>query len=163
MDATPCPKCRSRTTHVSLSKSPYMGVAADMIFHCRTCGTRIYGPEKVQALVAAHRAAVQAEKEREERLLAEERRWAAEREARRAAEEAERLAAEKAARDAARREARRKAEEVKILAAAKCAWPPCPNDHTMSSRYCSRQCSNRNAHAREKAKKEAAKPPTPPS
>ena len=157
MDGTPCPKCSSRTTHVSISRSPYMGAGADMIFHCRTCGTRIYGPEKVQALVAAHQAAVQAAQEREEKRKEEERRWLElQAEAERIQKEAAAKAA-KAAADAARREARRKAAEAEIMSKAKCAWPPCQNDHTMTSRYCSRTCSNKNAHAREKAKKEASK------
>ena len=157
MTSPPCPKCKSRSTHIALSRSPYIGTEPDMIFHCVTCGTRVYGPDKVRALVAHHEAIVQAEREREERLLAEERRWRAEQEAKQAAEEAARLNAQKAVRDAARKEARRKATEEEILRKAKCAWPPCPNDHTMTSRYCSRTCSNKNAHAREKAKNDAAK------
>lgn len=111
----------------------------DLIFSCRTCGLRAYGPEKVNALVAQHAAAVQAARDREELLLQEER-------AHRAKLEAEAAA-----------EARRKDGEAKILAAAKCAWPPCPNDHTMTSKYCSRVCKDRNAHANEKARKKAAK------
>lgn len=139
MDTTPCPKCKSRSTHVARTRSPYMGVAEDLIFSCRTCGLRVYGPEKVNALVAQHAAVVQAAREREERLLAEERAHLA------------RLEAAEAA------EARRKEGEAKILAAAKCAWPPCQNDHTMTSKYCSRLCKDRNAHANEKARKRAAK------
>ena len=61
-------------------------------------------------------------------------------------------------------EAQRAAEAAKAAAAAaaaeaKCAWPPCPNDHTPTSKYCSRTCNDRNAHARAKARKL----PPPPS
>jgi hypothetical protein len=160
MTSPPCPKCKSHSTHISRTRSPYIGHEADLIFHCVTCGTRVYGPDKVKALVAQYEAVVQAAREREEQLLAEERRWKAEQEEKRAAEAAERLALKKAAMEASRKEARRKAVEEEILRNAKCAWPPCENDHTMTSRYCSRTCSNKNAHAREKAKKEAAKAAT---
>ena len=146
MVSIPCPKCKSRTTHIARSRSPYIGNEPDMIFHCMTCGTRIYGPEKVNALVAAHQATVQAEQEREKQRVEEERR--------RIAEE---LAEQKRAETARRQAARRAAVEAEILKNAKCAWPPCPNDHTMTSKYCSRTCNNKNAHAKEKAKKEAAK------
>ena len=125
-----------------------MGVSEDLIFHCRTCGLRVYGPEKVNALVAQHSAAVQAAREREERLLAEEREHQAQQ---------ERLRLERLALEAERLELGRKREEQKIMAAAKCAWPPCLNDHTMTSKYCSRVCKDRNAHANEKARKKAQK------
>ena len=125
-----------------------MGVAEDLIFHCRTCGLRVYGPEKVNALVAQHKAVVQAVRDREERLLAEEKQHRAEQ---------ERLRLEKLAQEAERLELGRKREEDKIMAAAKCAWPPCKNDHTMTSKYCSRLCKDRNAHANEKARKKAAR------
>ena len=148
MDTTPCPKCKSRATHVSRTRGPYMGIAEDLIFSCRTCGMRVYGPEKVNALVAQHQASVQAVREREERLLAEEKENIA-------AQQRRRL--EELAREAERLELGRKREEAKIFAAAKCAWPPCPNDHTMTSKYCSRVCKDRNAHANEKARKMAQK------
>jgi hypothetical protein len=109
---------------------------------------RVYGPEKVNALVAQHQASVQAVREREERLLAEEKENIA-------AQQRRRL--EELAREAERLELGRKREEAKIFAAAKCAWPPCPNDHTMTSKYCSRVCKDRNAHANEKARKMAQK------
>lgn len=159
MDGTPCPKCSSRTTHVSISRSQYMGSGPDMIFHCRTCGTRIYGPEKVQALVAAHKAAVQAVFDREEKRKEEERRWleaAAEAERKEKDEEAR---AAKAAAEAARKAARKKALEAEILRNAKCAWPPCPNDHTMTSRYCSKTCRDRASKARQKEAVAARPPP----
>jgi hypothetical protein len=113
-----------------------MGAAGpDQIFSCRTCGNRVYGPERVGALVAQYEAAVQAslvaEKERQ-RLLAIE-------------AEAERL------------ELGRKREVARILSSAKCAWPPCPNDHTMTSKYCSRTCTVKNAHARDKARRQSLK------
>lgn len=148
MDTTPCPKCKSRATHIARLRSPYINMPEDLIFSCRTCGLRAYGPDKVNALVAQHAAAVQAAHEREERFLAEER-------AQLAAQERRRL--EELAREADRLELGRKREEAKIFAAAKCAWPPCPNDHTMTSKYCSRLCKDRNAHANEKARKRAAK------
>ena len=125
-----------------------MGIAEDLIFSCRTCGMRVYGPEKVNALVAQHQAAVQAVREREERLLAEEKENIAAQ---------ERLRLERLALEAERLELGRKREEQKIMAAAKCAWPPCLNDHTMTSKYCSRVCKDRNAHANEKARKKAQK------
>jgi len=149
METTPCPKCGSRSTHVSTSRSPYMGGEPDMIFHCRTCGTRIYGPEKVKGLVAAHAAAVQAAAEREQKRLEEERRWLREK-------EEQELAEKKAKAEAKKKAARAAAVQAEILAAAKCAWPSCPNDHTMTSKYCSRVCSNKNAHARAKSKKAVA-------
>lgn len=152
MEAIPCPKCKSCTTHISLSRSPFMGAAADQIFHCRTCGTRVYGPEKVQALVSAHQQAVQARREREERLLEEERKYLLDQERKRL---------EELQREADRLELGRKRGEEQILAAAKCAWPPCPNDHTMTSKYCSRLCKDRNAHAREKQRKREARAATP--
>lgn len=162
MDGTPCPKCNSRTTHVSVSRSPYMGAGADMIFHCRTCGTRVYGPEKVQALVAAHATAVQAAREREEKRKEEERRWLdLQLEAERKKQEAEELARKKAW-EAARREARRKAAEAEILAAARCAWPACTKDHTMTSRYCSKTCRDRASKERQKKARAALPPPAPP-
>jgi len=157
MTSPPCPKCKSRSTHIALSRGPYIGNEPDMIFHCVTCGTRVYGPIKVKALVAEFEAAVQAATAIEERRKEEELRWLdaqAEAERKRKDEEA-RIEAERTS--ALKKAARRAALEREILRNAKCAWPPCPNDHTMSSRYCSRTCSNKNAHAREKAKKEATK------
>jgi len=50
-------------------------------------------------------------------------------------------------------EAAAKAAAAALEAQKKCAWAPCPNDHTPTSKYCSRTCSDRNAHAREKARK----------
>jgi hypothetical protein len=128
-----------------------------MIFHCVTCGTRVYGPIKVKALVAEFEAAVQAATAIEERRKEEELRWLdaqAEAERKRKDEEA-RIEAERTS--ALKKAARRAALEREILRNAKCAWPPCPNDHTTTSLYCSRTCSNKNAHAREKAKQLAAK------
>lgn len=164
MDGTPCPKCSSLTTHVSISRSPYMGAGPDMIFHCRTCGTRVYGPEKVKALVAAHQTAVQAARDREEKRREEERRWL------QAAADAERkikeeeVRAAKAASEAARRVERKKALEREILAKAKCAWPPCTKDHTMTSRYCSKSCRDKVSKAKKKAEpRPEPVPPAPPA
>jgi hypothetical protein len=59
----------------------------------------------------------------------------------------------KAAADRALQAAR---EEEARKAQLKCAWPECPNDHTASSKYCSRTCSDKNAHSRAKARKLSA-------
>jgi hypothetical protein len=69
MDAIPCPKCKSRSTHIAKVKPLYLNMLEDKIFSCRTCGLRIYGPERVDPLVAAHAARVQAEIEAEARAL----------------------------------------------------------------------------------------------
>jgi len=159
MDGTPCPKCSSLTTHVSISRSQYMGSGPDMIFHCRTCGTRVYGPEKVQALVAAHQTAVQASRDREEKRREEELRWLqAAADAERKVKDEEARAA-KAAAEAARRVERKKVLEKEILAKAKCAWPPCTKDHTMTSRYCSKSCRDKASKAKKKAQPPAEAPP----
>lgn len=153
----PCPKCRSRSTHVSYPRHPWMSGKNDEVLICVTCGNRIYGPERVQPLREAEEARLAAIARRE----AEDREAlgrAIEAEKRQRAEEAAAAEAEaKRAADERRAAARRAAMETEIYARAKCQWPPCPNDHTTTSRYCSRTCSNKNAHAREKAKKEAAK------
>jgi len=160
MDTIPCPKCSSRSTQISTSRSPFMGVGADKIFHCRTCGTRIYGPEKVNALVAAHESIVQAARMREEKSQAEEKRWIAMQVAAERVRQEEEGRAAKAAADAERRRERRRVETERILAAAKCGWPPCKNDHTMTSRYCSKLCRDRVSKAKQKSAS-PAKPVSP--
>ncbi len=146
MSAIPCPKCNSRSTHIAKIRGQYIGQIEDIILSCQTCGKRIYGRDQVDALVAQRDLAVQAlaeaRREIEERILAEE---------------LAHQAKLKAEAEAAAVKVRREKGEVKILAAAKCAWPPCPNDHTMTSKYCSRLCKDRNAHAREKERKLAAR------
>jgi len=125
MDAIPCPKCKSLATHIAKLRSPYINMAHDEVFSCRTCGTRVYGPDKVGELVSRHQAAVQAGREREEadalrlRLLEEE---------------------------------ARRLELIKEEPPPppKCAWPPCPNPVRVNSKYCGRTCSDRNAHSRAK-------------
>lgn len=153
----PCPKCRGRSTHVSYPRHPWMSGKNDEVLVCITCGTRVYGPERVGPLREAE----------EQRLAAIARREAADRETlQRAIEEEARQRRERAEAEAAaakKAEAERKhaawlaAMEAEIYARAKCQWPPCPNDHTTTSKYCSRTCSNKNAHAKEKAKREALK------
>lgn len=132
MPSPPCPKCKGQSTHIARARAQYVGQVEDLVFSCITCGKRVYGVEQVKALVAEHeervQAALAAAREVEERLLAEE---------------------------------RRRAAEASIFAAAKCAWPPCPNDHTMSSKYCSRTCNDRNAHHRAKQRKALKKAGTP--
>ena len=151
MTTIPCPKCKSRSTHISVSRHAWLP-EPDEILVCTTCGMRVYGRDRVGAL----RQQVEAAARREEEIRA------AERAALLAAAQRERAEREDEQKRAAaiRRAARIEAE---ILRNAKCAWPPCENDHTMTSRYCSRTCSNKNAHAREKAKKEAAKTAGQPS
>ena len=161
MDGTPCPKCNSRTTHVSVSRSSYMGAEADMIFHCRTCGTRIYGPEKVKALIASYEAIVQAAKRREEKSREEDKRWIAMHAAAEQVRQEEEAKAAKAAADAARRKERRLIETERIMVAAKCAWPPCEKDHTTTSRYCSKLCRDRVSKAKQKANPPAKLVPLP--
>jgi hypothetical protein len=128
----------------------------DEVLSCSICGTRVYGPERVGALLAAEEARLQAiEDERNAESLAAKK--AEEAEQRRRKKELERVAAEEAKQEAARNKAAYLAAiEAYIYARAKCRWAPCPNDHTTTSLYCSRTCSNKNAHAREKAKKKKA-------
>ena len=157
----PCPKCSSRATHISYPRHPWMSGQNDEVLICVTCGTRVYGPERVGPLRDAELARQRREEERlavdrEMLRLAIEAEQKAAEAARKAEEEAQIKRQEEQAQQ--KKAARRAALEAEILRNAKCAWPPCENDHTMTSRYCSRTCSNKNAHAREKAKKEAAKP-----
>lgn len=153
----PCPKCGNRSTHLSYPRHPWMSGRNDEVLSCSICGTRVYGPERVGALLAAEEARLQAiEDERNAVSLAAKK--AEEAEQRRQKKELERAAAEAAKQEAARKKAAYLAAmEADIYARAKCRWPPCPNDHTTTSLYCSRACSNKNAHAREKAKQQAAK------
>lgn len=153
----PCPKCKSRSTHVALGRHLWLP-EPDEILVCATCGTRVYGRERVEPLRQAVMAALLAEEERkQEERRAFERALEAERRERAAGEKA---AAEAAAAEAARKKrlARAAALEAEILQNAKCAWLSCENDHTMTSKYCSRTCSDRNAHARAKERRLAAKP-----
>jgi hypothetical protein len=103
--------------------------------------------EEKRALEAREEAKCAAEAEREakkrEQIL-------------RLAEEELRLKREEA-RLSARESAILPVEEVDPAARLKCQWPPCANTPTPSSKYCSRTCNNKNAHAREKARKEAGK------
>lgn len=153
----PCPKCGNRSTHLSYPRHPWMSGKNDEVLSCSICGTRVYGPERVGALLAAEEARLKAiEDERNAVSLAAKK--AEEAEQRRQKKELERAAAEAAKQEAARKKAAYLAAmEADIYARAKCRWPPCPNDHTTTSLYCSRTCSNKNAHAREKAKQQAAK------
>ena len=153
----PCPKCGNRSTHLSYPRHPWMSGKNDEVLSCSICGTRVYGPERVGALLAAEEARLKAiEDERNAVSLAAKK--AEEAEQRRQKKELERAAAEAAKQEAARKKAAYLAAmEADIYARAKCRWPPCPNDHTTTSLYCSRACSNKNAHAREKAKQQAAK------
>ena len=164
----PCPKCGNRSTHLSYPRHPWMSGKNDEVLSCSVCGTRVYGPERVGALLEAETARLKAiEDERNAESIAAKKAEEAEKrrqkkEKARVAEEAAKAAAEAAA-EAAQQEAARKkaaylaAMEADIYARAKCRWAPCPNDHTTTSLYCSRTCSNKNAHAREKAKQLAAK------
>ena len=153
----PCPKCGNRSTHLSYPRHPWMAGTIDEVLSCTVCGTRVYGPERVDALRVAETARLKAiEDERDAVLIAA--RKAEEAEKRRQKKELERVAAEAAKAEAARKKAAYLAAmEADIYARAKCRWPSCPNDHTTTSLYCSRTCSNKNAHAREKAKQLAAK------
>lgn len=153
----PCPKCGNRSTHLSYPRHPWMSGKNDEVLSCSICGTRVYGPERVGALLAAEEARLQAiEDARNAESLAAKK--AEEAEQRRQKKELERAAAEAAKQEAARKKAAYLAAmEADIYARAKCRWPSCPNDHTTTSLYCSRACSNKNAHAREKAKQQAAK------
>ena len=153
----PCPKCGNRSTHLSYPRHPWMSGKNDEVLSCTVCGTRVYGPERVGALLAAEEARLKAiEDERNAESLAAKK--AEEAEKRRQKKELERVAAEAAKAEVARKKAAYLAAmEADIYARAKCRWPPCPNDHTTTSLYCSRTCSNKNAHAREKAKQLAAK------
>ena len=122
-----------------------------------TCGTRVYGRERVAPLREAVLAAARREQRRRDEEYADlDRAIEAERAVRAAAEKAAAAASAKAE---AKRKAseRRAAIEAEILRKARCAWSECERDHTTTSVYCSRTCSNKNAHAREKAKKAAAK------
>ena len=134
-----------------------MAGTIDEVLSCTVCGTRVYGPERVDALRVAEAARLKAiEDERDAVLIAA--RKAKEAEKRRQKKELERVAAEAAKAEAARKKAAYLAAmEADIYARAKCRWASCPNDHTTTSLYCSRTCSNKNAHAREKAKQLAAK------
>ena len=153
----PCPKCGNRSTHLSYPRHPWMAGTIDEVLSCTVCGTRVYGPKRVDALRVAETARLKAiEDERDAVLIAT--RKADEAEKRRQKKELERVAAEAAKAEAARKKAAYLAAmEADIYARAKCRWAPCPNDHTTTSLYCSRTCSNKNAHAREKAKQLAAK------
>ena len=153
----PCPKCGNRSTHLSYPRHPWMAGTIDEVLSCTVCGTRVYGPERVDALRVAEAARLKAiEDERDAVLIAA--RKAEEAEKRRQKKELERVAAEAAKAEAARKKAAYLAAmEADIYARAKCRWASCPNDHTTTSLYCSRTCSNKNAHAREKAKQLAAK------
>ena len=153
----PCPKCGNRSTHLSYPRHPWMAGTIDEVLSCTVCGTRVYGPERVDALRVAETARLKAiEDERDAVLIAA--RKAEEAEKRRQKKELERVAAEAAKAEAARKKAAYLAAmEADIYARAKCRWASCPNDHTTTSLYCSRTCSNKNAHAREKAKQLAAK------
>ena len=153
----PCPKCGNRSTHLSYPRHPWMSGKNDEVLSCTVCGTRVYGPERVGALLAAEEARLQAiEDERNAVSLAAKKE--AEAEQRRQKKELARVAAEAAKAEVARKKAAYLAAmEADIYARAKCRWPPCPNDHTTTSLYCSRTCSNKNAHARERAKQLAAK------
>ena len=153
----PCPKCGNRSTHLSYPRHPWMSGKNDEVLSCTVCGTRVYGPERVGALLAAEEARLQAiEDERNAVSLAAKKE--AEAEQRRQKKELARVAAEAAKAEVARKKASYLAAmEADIYARAKCRWPPCQNDHTTTSLYCSRTCSNKNAHAREKAKQLAAK------
>ena len=153
----PCPKCGNRSTHLSYPRHPWMAGTIDEVLSCTVCGTRVYGPERVDALRVAETARLKAiEDERDAVLIAA--RKAEEAEKRRQKKELERVAAEAAKAEAARKKAAYLAAmEADIYARAKCRWASCPNDHTTTSLYCSRTCSNKNAHAREKAKQLASK------
>ena len=153
----PCPKCGNRSTHLSYPRHPWMAGTIDEVLSCTVCGTRVYGPERVDALRVAETARLKAiEDERDAVLIAA--RKAEEAEKRRQKKELERVAAEAAIAEVARKKAAYLAAmEADIYARAKCRWPPCQNDHTTTSLYCSRTCSNKNAHAREKAKQRAVK------
>ena len=153
----PCPKCGNRSTHLSYPRHPWMSGKNDEVLSCSICGTRVYGPERVGALLAAEEARLQAiEDERNAVSLAAKKE--AEAEQRRQKKELARVAAEAAKAEVARKKAAYLAAmEADIYARAKCRWPPCQNDHTTTSLYCSRTCSNKNAHARERAKQLAAK------
>lgn len=124
----PCPHCGSKSTYTASVPHAWLR-QQDVVLVCNPCGHRVYGIDKIRELDTKRELEARAAREAEEARLREE--------AARAAEEAKRA---------------RILEE--IMQNAKCAWPPCPNDHTMSSKYCSRTCNDKNAHARAKARRE---------
>ena len=160
MDNILCPKCGSRSTNVTYPRHPWLLRKADEVLVCLTCGTRVYGTEQVAVLrkaAAEHiiRQEARAASDRAEAKAAAEAERAAKQELRLAEEEL-RLKRE-AARLASREAASPSVVELDPAARLKCQWPTCANAPTPSSKYCSRTCNNKNAHAKEKARKAAAK------
>lgn len=155
------------STHVVTSRHPWLIGKTDETLICKVCGTRVYGSEKVDALREVRQLEAKRAAEAEEKRIEAQKRaeivWkmeAAKKSAEQKAEDSRRRAAEHRAREKAKREeARRLEEEARqaILAQAKCAWPPCKNDHTSTSKYCSRSCNNNSARARHKERKAALK------
>jgi hypothetical protein len=117
-----CPKCES--TAVSMERDPKwsgMGWPHDALFHCFTCGHRVYGKAAV-----AHTTLEQKRHQDEEARQAQE-----------ALAEIERKRKEKA----------RLRRERRVIS-FQCAWGECPLPRREKSIYCSRNCSNKNARAR---------------
>ena len=119
-----CPKCES--TAVSMERDPKwsgMGWPHDALFHCFTCGHRLYGKSAV-----AHTTLEQAKHEADETRRAQE-------------------AAAKSERQRQRKEEARLRRERKVIS-FQCAWGECHLPRREKSIYCSRDCSNKNARAR---------------
>lgn len=158
MRKPPCKKCGSRSTYIESPPEGRIIREAETLMGCVTCGWRLYGSKEVQEYIYAYN---------EKQILADEQdRLAREAEASRL--EAERIERERLLREAeaSRREEERLrlAQQVRIdpdlllpiaviLGIRKCGWPPCENEATENSKYCSRTCTVRVAHRREKLRK----------
>jgi hypothetical protein len=133
-----CPKCES--TAISMERDPKwsgMGWPKDALFHCFTCGHRLYGSNAV-----AHTTLEQARHEADEARRAQE-----------ALAEIERQHQRQRQRQWQRQrdEEERLRRERKVIS-SQCAWGECRLSRREKSIYCSRNCSNKNARARHAAR-----------
>ena len=101
-----------------------MGWPHDALFHCFTCGHRLYGQNAVD-----HTTREQGRHEDEE-----------------ACRERDRLIELERQREEAR--LRRETLPIRKVISFQCAWRGCDNPRREKSIYCSRNCSNKNARAR---------------
>ena len=166
-----CPKCGGPNFSIQQDKhfSAYKDRSFGLIFHCR-CGRQLFGAQVSQehdrqkkVFEADLEGRVQAEREREQALIAKQSKEDAFREA--MAYRARYLAKKQEEAEAAeqrRREEKRLQWEEKVSRVAQegdteqvCAWKPCTNPVRPHSKYCSRTCSNKNARWRHKQRKRA--------
>lgn len=178
-----CPKCESTNLHFQRIRHPFMWGASEVQMSCYICGTVKYGEPAIRQVLEPQLATWDQRQQEAQDLQAALERERVERREREAREREEYKRQERERHEAVERRRERLKVRREAFAAAtsaeppvqvtppvpeppvpeppvvgkECAWHECSQPARPNSLYCSRVCNNRNAHARDKARKMAAR------